>query len=27
MGYTYNSHPYEREAFKIENENWYKVCK
>ena len=27
MGYTYNSHPYEREAFKIENENWYKICK
>lgn len=27
MGYTYNSHPYEREAFKIENKNWYKVCK
>jgi hypothetical protein len=27
MGYKYNTHPYEKEAFKIEELNWYKVCK
>ena len=27
MGYKYNTHPYEVEAFKVEEQNWYKVCK
>jgi hypothetical protein len=27
MGYSYNNHPYEKEAFRIEKENWYKICK
>jgi predicted metalloprotease with PDZ domain len=27
MGYSYNNHPYEKEAFRIEEENWYKICK
>ena len=27
MGYKYNNHPYEKEAFRIEELNWYKVCK
>jgi hypothetical protein len=27
MGYKYNTHPYEKEAFKVEELNWYKVCK
>ena len=27
MGYKYNTHPYEREAFIVEELNWYKICK
>ena len=27
MGYKYNTHPYEKEAFMMEELNWYKVCK
>jgi len=27
LGYTYKTHPYEREAFMVEELNWYKVCK
>ena len=27
MGYKYNTHPYEIQAFLIEKLNWYKVCK
>ena len=27
LGHSYKTHPYEREAFKIEELNWYKICK
>ena len=27
MGYKYNNHPYEKQAFIMEDLNWYKVCK
>jgi hypothetical protein len=27
MGYTYNTHPYEIQAFTIEELNWKEVCK
>ena len=27
LGHSYKTHPYEMEAFKIEELNWYKVCK
>lgn len=27
MGYTYNTHPYEVEAFLVEEQNWRKICK
>jgi hypothetical protein len=27
MGYKYNNHPYEKQAFQIEELNWFKICK
>ena len=27
MGYTYNTHPYEKQAFLMEDLNWFKICK
>jgi hypothetical protein len=27
MGYEYNNHPYEIEAFSVEEQNWKKICK
>ncbi len=27
MGYKYKNHPYEKQAFIMEDLNWYKICK
>jgi len=27
LGHTYKTHPYEIEAYKVEEENWKKICK
>jgi hypothetical protein len=27
LGYNYRTHPYEKQAFLLENLNWFKICK